>query len=194
MSEVDRCPFVSLPLPSDTVSARSLLWRQSDVRVPSCMSRAKKQRVEKETRTILRGFFQDQILGKLRFLITSSSKKAVHCYPRRTQFFAWYICAEFVKTSDRIAVYKARPIGFARNSLQDFTQWITVFERGLAICLQKKIRERQRSEGAAIRTSNATSERNHDTGTSAWSFASVYRYSLFFASSLTAYTCVIQFD
>ena len=42
--------------------------------------------------------------------------------------------------------------------------------------------------------SNATSERNHDTGTSASSFASVYRYSLFFASSLTAYTCVIQFD
>ena len=38
------------------------------------------------------------------------------------------------------------------------------------------------------------SERNHDTGTSASSFASVYRYSLLFASSLTAYTCVIQFD
>ena len=29
MSEVDRDPFVSLPLPSDTLSARSLSWRQS---------------------------------------------------------------------------------------------------------------------------------------------------------------------
>ena len=37
-------------------------------------------------------------------------------------------------------------------------------ERGIAICLRKKIREKERSEAAAIRTSDATSE-NHDTGT-----------------------------
>ena len=35
---------------------------------------------------------------------------------------------------------------------------------------------------------DATSERNHDTVTSAPSFFSVYRYSLLFASSLTVYT------
>ena len=34
---------------------------------------------------------------------------------------------------------RALTVGFARDSLQDFRQWITVFERGLAICLQKKM-------------------------------------------------------
>ena len=47
---------------------------------------------------------------------------------------------------------------------------------------------------AAIRASDATSERNHDTVTSAPSFFSVYRYSLLFASSLTASTCFIQLN
>ena len=58
----------------------------------------------------------------------------------------------------------------------------------------KEIRERERREGATIGASDATSERNHDTGTSAPSFVLVYRYSLLFASSLTAYTCDIQFN
>ena len=47
-------------------------------------------------------------------------------------------------------------------------------------------RERERSEGAAQSTPDATSQ-NQDTGTSAPSFVSVYRYAVLFASSLTAY-------
>ena len=42
-------------------------------------------------------------------------------------------------------------------------------------------------------TSDATSE-NQDTGTSAPSFVSVYRYAVLFASSLTAYARVIQLN
>ena len=53
-------------------------------------------------------------------------------------------------------------------------------------------RDGDRSEGAAINL-DATSE-NQDIGSSAPSFVSVYRYAVLFASSLTAYACVIQLN
>ena len=39
--------------------------------------------------------------------------------------------------------FQALAVGFARNF---FRHWITVMERGIAICLQKKIREKERSD------------------------------------------------
>ena len=55
------------------------------------------------------------------------------------------------------------------------------------------MRESGREAKGPQSTSDATSE-NQDTGTSAPSFLSVYRYAVLFASSLTAYACVIQLN
>ena len=55
------------------------------------------------------------------------------------------------------------------------------------------MRESGREAKGPQSTSDATSE-NQDTGTSAPSFLPVYRYAVLFASSLTAYACVIQLN
>ena len=107
------CP--SLPLPSNIIYERSSSWRQST----NCIARANhnarnKWSIEKSTNQF-HGVFFYQILAKRRFLTYVSN--------------LLLLFAEFLETSDRIAVYG--------HSLQEFGLWITNFHRGLEICLQK---------------------------------------------------------
>ena len=65
--------------------------------------------MEKETRTILRGFFQDQILEKRRFLTYAYNffhKESCPLLPKTNSILCFMICAEFLETSERIAVFK----------------------------------------------------------------------------------------
>ena len=84
--------------------------------------------MEKETRTILRGFFQDQILEKRRFLIYAYNFFAEESRPLLSH----------VDELDSVLYLRWR---FRNKRLQDCKQWITVFERGLAIAKEKRGRE-----------------------------------------------------
>ena len=67
-----------------------------------------KNKEQKGTRTILRGFFQDQVLEKRRFLIYAYNFFDVESRQLLTQTnsILCLICAEFLETSDTIAVFK----------------------------------------------------------------------------------------
>ena len=78
--------------------------------------------------------------------ITSSSKKSVHSYPRRIRSVL-HDLRWISRNKRKNSGFQALAVGFARNF---FRYWITVLERGIAICLQKKIRERERCEAAVI--------------------------------------------
>ena len=84
----------------------------------------------KINKSVFRGFFFNQILAKQIFL-----SYVFNFYDKESRLIpglgSW--------NKQQNSGFWVLAVGFARDSLQDFRWWITVFERGLAICLEKNI-------------------------------------------------------
>ena len=106
----------------------------------------------KVNKSVFRGFFLNQILGKRRFL-----SYVFNFYAEESRLIPdelhWVFDLRWSSWNKRQnSGFGVLAVGFARDSLQDFRRWITytVFERGLAICVQKKMlpKVERRAEGS----------------------------------------------
>ena len=106
----------------------------------------------KVNKSVFRGFFLNQILGKRRFL-----SYVFNFYAEESRLIPdelhWVFDLRWSSWNKRQnSGFGVLAVGFAGDSLQDFRRWITytVFERGLAICVQKKMlpKVERRAEGS----------------------------------------------